>query len=83
MNDELTLNNRREIVPDTSSPVSNESYIESKTKPSSMKSKDLSMQLEEDVRIIAEYKLKRTNPLYRLQKRIPRERKTKHVSYRE
>lgn len=71
------------VTENTSAPVSNESYIESKTESSSMKSQDVSVHMEEDVRIISEYTLKKKDPLFRLPKRIPRKRNTRQVSYKE
>lgn len=71
------------VLENTSAPVSNVSYIGSQTESSSTKLQDASVNIEEDVRIIGEYTLKKKDPNFRLPKRIPRKRNTRQVSYKE
>lgn len=45
--------------------------------------KSASVNLGKDIEITGEYKLKRKDPLYRLQKKVLRNRNTKPVNYKE
>lgn len=77
MDNDSRINNRSENFP------GNTSSISSKTESSNIELKDFSVQLEDDVYFVREYKSNNKNRFLGLNKRFPRIRNTRKVCYEE